>query len=134
MIHVKRIYECFDVQICGGTTVALLKDQRKLSRLLCDDLRHELADLVQRDRPSRLVLDMQAVDYCTSELVEGLLKARRTARSYGGRVRICGVRGRAAEVFRVLRLADGPLAIDGSLNEALAALQPTASLRAERTA
>ncbi|MEQ8787183.1 MAG: STAS domain-containing protein [Pirellulaceae bacterium] len=121
-------YEYFTINRQSGVLILELKDPRQFNRLLGVEFARELSELAHNEQPDRLVVDLAEVGFCTSELVEGLLRVQRTLGAHGGRVRLCHVRGRTAEVFRVLRLDRGPLAVDATRSESLRALETPLTL------
>lgn len=112
----------------GNVLVVVLTDPLHAGRLLDEEFACALTRLARRRRPQRLLVDLANVRLCTSELVEGLLRLRRAVAAYGGCLRVCHVRERTAEVFRVLRLHESALNIDQSLSDSLRALDAPLSV------
>ena len=72
----------------------------------------------QRDRPPRLVIDLQQVPYMDSSGVATLVEAMQVARRQGGRLVLCGMQEKVRSIFEIARL-DMVFTIVSNRDEAL---------------
>lgn len=72
----------------------------------------------QREKPQRLVIDLEKVPYMDSSGVATLVEAMQVARKQGGRLVLCGLQDRVRSIFEIARL-DMVFTIVGSRDEAL---------------
>jgi anti-anti-sigma factor len=67
---------------------------------------HEALAGILQDRPSPVVIDVDALDFIASAALAELINFRQNLRVYGGRLRLAGARDQIADVLRTTHLAD----------------------------
>jgi anti-sigma B factor antagonist len=72
----------------------------------------------QADRPERVVVNLEGVEYMDSSGVATLVEALQAARRTRSRMVLCGLQDRVRSIFEIARL-DTVFSISGSLDEAL---------------
>lgn len=71
---------------------------------ISEELRADLLDAVERTGAHHVVLDFQHVIFLSSVAFRPLLSLHRKLKERGGRLVLCGMKDRVAEVFHVTRL------------------------------
>src|SRR5215470_16797478 len=74
---------------------------------LADEVREQLLTLYHRALAANVVIDCQGVTYLSSAGFRPLLSLQRAVRERGGRVVLCNLDPKVAEVFGVMRLIGG---------------------------
>jgi anti-sigma B factor antagonist len=64
----------------------------------------ELFELLEKDKPAVLVLDLGKVNYIPSAMLGKLGSVRAAVRQYGCSLRLTGIQGSVAQLFQVTRL------------------------------
>ena len=104
----------------GEVTVVRLANPETQQRLVTSELGDELIDLIQRERPEKLLIDFERVSYCSSEVIGGLIRAWKQVSANGGQTKFCSIHGdiyKVLEVSQLLRIFE----IYPSAEEAIAA-------------
>ena len=113
-------YKCFAVQQHVDVTVVHLLDQRMLDRLMINELRDELLNLVDTRRPEKLLINFGGVTHLSSEAIGALLSCWKHLAENGGVMRLAGMNENVREVFRITRLEGRVFDIYDTADKALA--------------
>ena len=68
------------------------------------ELRDELIDFVERQRPKKLLVDFSAVRYCSTAVIHTLLIVKNRLDGYGGQLKFCRMNDVVRESFERLNL------------------------------
>ncbi len=101
-------FQFFDVQRSGELTELRLRDPSLFNLPRCEQLRGEVVGFVQQLRPSKLLVDFSAVEYCSSAVIAAMVTAQERLASEGCQMKLCGMNDAVRDNFRVLRL-DGTI-------------------------
>lgn len=112
-------FQCFEVQQHLDVTVVHLTDQKVLERLIIDELREELLQLINQRRPQKMVINFAGVTHCSSELLGALILVFTRLSEEGGLLLLCGVNPQIREVFRITRLENRVFGIEPTVQDAL---------------
>jgi len=69
-------YKRFEVTHDEGVTILRLVDAELSDLVLQDAVHEELMTVVEQDKPSKLLLDFSAVQYCTTGIIGSLLTTK----------------------------------------------------------
>lgn len=97
-------YQYFDVTLEKDITVVRLVDPARVDRLLIHEPGNELVDFIERRQPEMLLIDFRNVTHFSSELIGGLLRARKRIRSLGGDLKLCEMSVGVRDLFRLTHL------------------------------
>lgn len=97
-------YRCFDVEQFVGATVVRLTDPLRMRDLLVGELQDELLDMLEREKPTKLVVDFGRVEFCSSAVIEALIRAKKHVVTAGGGLKLCDMRSGVREAFQILNL------------------------------
>jgi anti-anti-sigma factor len=84
--------------------VLTIKESHLQGDPISDQLRADLLSAVERSRARHVVLDFQNITFVSSVAFRPLLSLHRKLKEQGGRLVLCGMCERVAEVFHVTRL------------------------------
>ena len=98
-------FEHFDVEQCDGVTVIRLADPKFFDTDRYAELRRELVEFVEQQRPQKLLVLFSRVEYCSTALVSALLMVKDRVESEDGLIKLSGLSDTAREVFENLKLA-----------------------------
>jgi len=98
----------FDVEQSGDVTELRLVDSSLFDVPRYEELRDELVSLVERQQPSRLIVDFSAIEYCSTAVVAAVLMAKKRMESEGGQMKLSGMSDAVRETFQNLKL-DGTI-------------------------
>ena len=101
-------YKYLRIERHDDAAVIILGNVELFDRLLTDEVRQELLDFVDAEKPAKLVVSFEDVTRCSTEVINGLIRARKRAISHGGEFRLCLVRQEMRQVLRILKL-DGTI-------------------------
>ena len=74
-------------------------------RLVTDEVRKELSAFIETEQPKKVVVNLQNVAYCSTEVINGFLRTRKRLGMYGGQLRAAPLAGRGFRVTAVFPLA-----------------------------
>jgi anti-anti-sigma regulatory factor len=97
--------ELFDVEQCEDITVVHLPDMKYFDTERYADLRRELVEFAEQERPKKLLILFSRVHYCSTALINALMLVRERVESEEGCIRLCGMNETAREVFDNLKLS-----------------------------
>lgn len=114
-------HDHFQITQQDNLTIARLTEAELSDDNIAKAMADELARYVRDSEPARLVVDFGEVDIFRDITAAGLLGVEKTMRSYGGELRLAGMRSHVREVFQLFGL-DRVLAILDSVDEAVESL------------
>ncbi len=88
----------------GDVTVVTVSDRRIVGEEEIREFGRELFALVEQDQRSRLVLNLQNVDYLPSGALAQLFKLKKKLCHAHGNLKLCNIRPGLLEVFSITRL------------------------------
>ncbi len=97
-------YRYFETHQRGDAVVMMLINPSILDRLLINELGDEIMEFIEQTKPRRLIVDFQRVGHCSSEVLGGLIRAKRRVVEAGGSVALCGMKPEIRSLFRVTHL------------------------------
>ena len=104
----------------GDVTVVTIANPQDMDRLVIYELGDELSAFAAGQRPEKLVVDFSRVTYCSSEVINGLLKTRKAVVAYGGEVRLCSLVEEVKRLFIMTNLDKTIFEIHDTTESALA--------------
>jgi anti-anti-sigma factor len=116
-------YHCFEIEQYGGATVIRLVDPQRMTGLLVGEFQEELQKFVESQAPKRVVIDFGRVAFCSSAVIDALIRAKRRLVSAGGQVRLCDMTPEVREAFGMLNLDGTVFQIVPSVSEAASSFE-----------
>jgi len=98
-------FEHFDVERCDDITVIRLANPELFDTEHYAELRRELIEFTEEQRPRKLLVLFSRVKYCSTALISALLVVRGHVESEDGLIKLGGLNETAREVFENLKLA-----------------------------
>ena len=98
----------FDVEQSDDVTELRLADPSLYDVPRYEELQNEVVNFVERQRPSKLIVDFSAVGYCSTAVIAAMLTVKRRLEPERGQVKLCGMSDDVRETFRTLKL-DGTI-------------------------
>lgn len=114
-------YKRFEVTHQSGVTLLRLLDTELSDLVLQDAVYQELMDLLDADKPSKLLIDFSAVEYCTTGIINSLLTTKKRVVAEGGAFKLFGLTKHVHEAFSALNLENTVFDVYATSDEALAA-------------
>jgi anti-anti-sigma regulatory factor len=68
------------------------------------DLRDDLLSFVEVYRPPLLLVDLSRVPFCSTAIMQSLLRVQDRLSAYGGQMKLCSMNDMVRESFRMLNL------------------------------
>jgi len=88
----------------GDVTVVTIANPQDMDHLVIHELGDELFAFAQSQQPPKLVIDFSRVSYCSSEVLNGLIKTRKAVVAYGGTVKLCCIIEDVRRLFSMTNL------------------------------
>ena len=98
-------FEHFDVEGCDDITVIRLADPKFFDTDRYAELRRELVEFAEQQRPQKLLVLFSHVEYCSTALISALLVVKDRVESEDGLIKLSGMNDTARRVFENLKLA-----------------------------
>jgi anti-anti-sigma regulatory factor len=98
-------FEHFDVERCDGITVIRLASPDLFDTEHYAELRRELVEFIEQQRPKKLLVLFSRVRYCSTALISALLLVKKHVETEDGLIKLSGMSDPAREVFENLKLA-----------------------------
>ena len=92
------------IKVMQSEEVAVVIPTGALDMAWAKAMRRVLEELLDAGK-TRLVVDLRGVTYLDSAGVGELVRGMKRAREAGGDLRLCGLRGEAAKIFKLTRLS-----------------------------
>ena len=96
-------FQHFTMEELSGVMVIRLTDARLSETLLISEVEDQLLELLDQCRPTKVLVDFDAVTHCSTAVINGLLRKKRLL-PYGGQLGLCHMRPTVREAYRVLNL------------------------------
>lgn len=109
----------FDVTKNGKSTILKIHG-RKLDTTIAPELKAEFLILCKPKNSTKLIIDMNEVQFCDSNGLSALLIAHRTMREHGGSVHLVHVHDKVLNLMRISQL-DRVFTINNKVEDALKA-------------
>ncbi len=97
-------YKRFQVFQDGDVTIIRLVDKELSDLLMQDEFLEEVMGLIENEKPGKLLINFQVVDYCTTGIINTLINAKRRLIAQQGRMKLCALSQHVHEAFRALNL------------------------------
>jgi len=111
--------------VMGPVTVVRFTEAELFDSILVSELGEELIEFCDTAKPSRLVLDFSEVRFCSTSLINTLLRVKKiVTRDNPGQLKFCHMSSNVSDAFVMLNLAGSVFAIHDTLNDAEAAFDP----------
>ena len=114
-------YKRFKVTHEEGVIVLTLVDTELSDLVLQDAVDEELTRLVEEDKPSKLLIDFGAVQYCTTGIIGSLLATKKRVVAGGGEFKLCRLTKHVHDAFKALNLENTVFSVYATKDEAIAA-------------
>ncbi len=112
-------HNLFEVHHHGDVTEIRFIASELSDLVIHDSLSRALDALLDDERLDRVVVNLEAVEYCTSGVIGSLLSFKKSVQSRGGTIRLTGINGNVLESFESLNLIGAVFEVDGSVTEAM---------------
>jgi PAS domain S-box-containing protein len=96
--------DCLQVEQGDGFTILRIADTEDFDTNRYAHLQHALMSFVQHQQPPRLLVDLSAIAYCSTALINSLLMAQNRMKSWNGTLVLCGARHVVLETLEHLGL------------------------------
>lgn len=103
--------EYFSVEQTFDITVVRIVDTRTFDVDDYAQLRQNLADLVAQQRPTKLLVDLSKIEYCSTALTSALLMAQKRMQSWAGVMKLFGLSEVVLETLKRLRVLGTVLSV-----------------------
>lgn len=113
------MFRHIDASRHGDVSVVKILEPRIVDEPTLDELREEIGQVVGDLRGVNLLIDLGAVDFLSSAMLDSLCQFYRRLHAAGGQLKLCGLNHSIAEVFRTTNL-DRLFPIHADATEALA--------------
>ena len=110
----------FDVRQFDGVDELRLTDTSFFDVPRYAELQAELLAFVEMYRPSQLVVNFDRIRYCSTALINGVLRSRTRLHAIGGQLKFCGMSEPVRDAFVMLNLDGTVFDIYESESDALA--------------
>lgn len=97
-------YKYFSVQESDDITVTQLTDSDLFDSALVSELQDVLFELIELEKPTKVIIDFSEVRHCSSAVISHLLHIKQRIVGAGGELKLCGQSELVRDVFRVLSL------------------------------
>ncbi|MCI0499124.1 MAG: STAS domain-containing protein [Planctomycetales bacterium] len=110
------------VEYFGSVVVATLTDEKILDEAQLKGLEGSFMPLITQTPAIQLVVDFSSVQFLTSSVLGLLIRISKKVYENHGRLRLCSIRPKILEVFRITRL-DKIFEIFNSVDDAMVGLK-----------
>jgi anti-anti-sigma regulatory factor len=97
-------YRRFKIDEERGVTIAQLRDRDLFDPLIVAALEDELLDFLDKQQPTKFLIDFEFVRHCSTAFINGLLRAKKRLLPRGGRLGLCTMIDPVREAYRMLNL------------------------------
>lgn len=88
----------------SGVTVVRFTESKITDSARIEELRHELTRLVDTERPYKVLLNFDKVDFLSSEALRAFLLLHKKLQGQGALLRLCNVAPKILQVFEITGL------------------------------
>jgi anti-anti-sigma factor len=114
-------FQHFDIHCHDDFTELRLADTTYYDVTRYAEVQDELMQLVEERNSTKLVVNFNRIRYCSTALINGVLKAQKRLVELGGTMKLCGMSEGVGDAFRMLGLDGTVFHVYRSEAEALAA-------------
>ncbi len=111
--------ERFEIHTHGDVVEIRLTDKELSDLTVQGELNDQMLGFVEREKPSKLLVNFDNVLFCTSGTVGGLLAIRSAMNNFGGELRLCSLFGQVRNTFQLLNLDGTIFNIDENVEESV---------------
>lgn len=115
------MFEHFEIRVHGDVTELHLADTSLYDVPQYTELQHELMDYVEPNKPTGLIVSFDRINYASTALINGVLKAQKQLESLGGKLKLIGMCQSVWEAFHMLGLDAKVFSIYDREEDAMAA-------------
>ena len=94
----------FQIELHGRVLVIQFLPPQLFEHLVLNELDDELREAIREYEPRYAVFDFSRVSFCSSSIINALLRVRKRLARQGGQVAIAELNGGVLEAFKVLSL------------------------------
>jgi anti-anti-sigma factor len=114
-------FQHFDIHCHDDFTEVRLADTTYFDVIRYAEIQDELMQFVDERRPGRLVINFNRIQYCSTALINGVLRVQKRLVELGGTIKLCGMSESVRESFDMLGLDGTVFHVYASEADALAA-------------
>jgi anti-anti-sigma factor len=114
-------YRHFQWSQIKDVLVVQLVDELLFDPLFVNELQDELLALLEKHRPTKLLVNFKQVSQCSTSVINALLSAKKRLRLAGGDVKLCSMHPVIREAYQLLNLDGTVFHIHDTEGEAMAA-------------
>ena len=115
-------FQHLSVKIVDDVSVVQVLTPKLSDSLTVSEFQDELLEMIDADRPQRVVISFNGVQHCSTAVINGLLRAKKRLVTEGGSLRLCAMTEVIRDAYRMLHLDGTVFDIDDTLEDALKAL------------
>ena len=97
-------YRHFKVVNEKGVTVVHLVEPRLFDTLIVRELEDELLDMLDKQKPQKLLVDFDGVTHCSTAVINSLLRAKKRLLASDGQIGLCSMCDTIRDAYRLLNL------------------------------
>ena len=112
-------YKRFTVAKKGDITIVRLVDKELSHLLFQDEFFEEMMRLVDEEKPAKVLLDFEVVDYCNTGIINTLISAKKRVKDQGGEFKLCGLSPHVHAAFQALNLESTVFDVYPTVDEGL---------------
>ncbi|MBI2477548.1 MAG: STAS domain-containing protein [Planctomycetia bacterium] len=84
----------------GEITTIRFTEPELFDTILVTELKEQLINFTERETPEKLLLDFSEVEFCSTAVINTLLRIKKiVVRDGGGQLRLCGMRPNVRSAF-----------------------------------
>lgn len=110
-----------------GVEVVQFIDTQLYEFALLNEVQDELLELAESGVADRVLIDFIGVEFCSTSLLNSLLRVQRELAAHDGRLALCGMHKSVREAFRMLNLDGTVFTVLDSTDAGIAALREDVS-------
>jgi anti-anti-sigma factor len=114
-------YEHFRIRNVDDVLIIELVDPKLFDVSIVMAWQEELLRLVDRELPTRAIIDFSRVEHCSTSVINGLLSAKKRISRNGGVLKLCGMIETIRDAYRMLNLDGTVFQIYDTVDDALSA-------------
>ena len=112
-------YHRFDVEHVNDVTIVRPVDKELSDLVLQDELHDQLMSFLEKEQPTKLLINFGAVEYCTTGIIKSLLSVKKGVLARQGQFKMSDLTQHVHDSFRALNLLN-TLEVFGSEADAIA--------------
>lgn len=100
-------YKQILIEEVGAVTIVTFKSDQLIDHMVLTDVQEDLLAVAETE-PSHLLIDFTDVEFCSTSLINALLRVRRKATEQQTQLRLCQMQPTVRDAFQMLNL-DGTI-------------------------